>query len=360
MDRRDNATKILLALSCVEELSCKKKHALIDSVDDVEELVEMLNEPLVCRVLGDDNAKAFNRHFEDIDRIINELEKREIHWLTYLDDEYPSSLVDLYENPIVLFVKGNVDALKMRCISVVGTRRPTRYGSKVAEEFSREFSRAGLCVVSGLARGVDGIAHKACVDNDGVTIAVFAGGLDIIYPAEHRGLAENILAKGGALISEYPLGAKPLQYHFPERNRIVSALSEAVFLPQAAKKSGSLITMRLAIEQGKEIFIVPAGIYDEESEGANALLREMPHALVISPEDVLDALHIKREFVEKEPIELTLVENQILEALKDGDKHFEELLEETKLNVSELTNVLFELEIEGLLNKISGNYYSLL
>lgn len=165
------------------------------------------------------------------------MQKREIHWITYLDDEYPQTLCDVYDKPVVLFAKGNVDALKMRIISVVGTRRPTRYGAKVAEEFSREFARAGLCIASGLARGVDGIAHKACVDNASPTIAVFASGLDVIYPAEHRGLADSILSNGGLLLSEYPLGTKPLQYHFPDRNRIVSGISEAVFLPQAAKRA---------------------------------------------------------------------------------------------------------------------------
>lgn len=359
MDRLDISTKILLALQCVEELSNKKKLALLDCFDDVEELVEQCNTPQIIKTLGADKAKEFYDCYDKVDRTINELKKREIHWITYMDSEYPQNLLELYDKPIMLFVKGNVDTLNMRCISVVGTRRPTRYGSKVAEEFSREFARAGLCVVSGFARGIDGIAHKACIDNGLPTIAVFAGGLDVIYPAEHRGLLDGILANGGAIVSEYPLGTKPLQYHFPERNRIVSGLSEAIFLPQAAKKSGSLITMRLAIEQGKEIFVVPGNIYDEESEGGNELLREMPHALAIKPEDVLDALHLAREVVNKEPIELSLVENQILEALKDGEKHFEELLQQTELNVGELTNVLFELEIEGLISKISGNYYVL-
>lgn len=360
MDKFDNATKVLLALSLVDELSNKKKLTLIDSFDDICEMVENVNRSIVSKVLGDDKAKEFYEQYESVDSKISWLEKNEIHWITYLDEEYPQRLLELCDKPVLLFAKGNVDALSMRSIAVVGTRRPTRYGSRVAEDFSREFARAGLCIVSGLARGVDGIAHKACIDNASATIAVFASGLDVIYPAEHRGLVDNILANDGLIVSEYPPGTKPLQYHFPERNRIVSGICEAVFLPQAAKKSGSLITTRLAIEQGKEIFVVPANIYDTESEGGNELLREIPHALAIKPEDVLDALHLEREFVEKEPIELSLVQNQILEALKDGDKHFEDLLEETNLNVSELTNVLFELEIEGLLNKISGNYYSLL
>ena len=357
MDKFDQNTKVLIALQCVEELSNKRKIALLEEFDEPSELEESFARGIVEKNLGD-NAKEFFAKLGKIDAILEDLQKREIHWLTYLDEDYPKALCDVYDKPIALFAKGNLDALAMRKISVVGTRRPTRYGAKVAEEFSREFARAGLCVVSGFARGIDGIAHKACVDNGTATIAVFACGLDVVYPAEHRGLMDGILANGGLLMSEYPLGTKPLQYHFPDRNRIVSGLSEAVFLPQAAKKSGSLITMRLAIEQGKEIFVVPGNIYDEENQGGNDLLREMPHALAISPEDVLDALHVQREVVVKEPVQLSLVESSILDDLHDGEKHFEELLADTGLNVADLTNVLFNLEIEGLVVKSAGNYYS--
>ncbi len=358
MDRLDDNTKTLLALRYVEELANKKKCALLDEVDEPCELCEAYSKPIVQKILGD-HADEFFANVAKIETIAENMQKREVHWLTYLDDDYPQSLCDVYDKPIVLFAKGNIDALKMRIISVVGTRRPTRYGAKVAEDFSREFARAGLCIASGLARGVDGIAHKACVDNSSPTIAVFASGLDVIYPAEHRGLVDGILASGGLLISEYPLGTKPLQYHFPDRNRIVSGISEAVFLPQAAKKSGSLITMRLAIEQGKEIFVTPGNVYDEENAGSNELLREMPHALAISPEDVLDALHVEREVIGKEPVQLDLVQSRILDALHDGEKHFEELLAETGLSVADLTNVLFNLEIDGLVQKTAGNFYAL-
>ncbi len=359
MDARDLSSKVLFALQYVEELSCKKKLALLDCVDEPEELADGINKPVVYKLLGEEKAAEFYEKLAAFDKLADELAKREIHWITYLDAEYPTRLNELFDKPILLFAKGNVSALNADSIAVVGTRRPTRYGSRVAQEFAGEFAKAGLCVISGLARGVDGIAHKACIDCSGTTIAVFASGLDIVYPAEHRGLADNILANGGTLVSEYPVGTKPLQYHFPERNRIVSGLARAVFLPQAAKKSGSLITMRLAIEQGRDIFAVPSNVYDEESAGNNELLREMPHALVISPEDVLDAMRVAREVVKKQPIELSLMENAILEALHDDEKHFEELIEETSLGVSELTNLLFNLEIEGLIVKTAGNYYAL-
>lgn len=358
IDSNMPAQKTLLALSMVEELSIKKKHTLIESVPDICQVELQGVRKQVFDILLDENATAFYRHLDNVDDYIDTLKARDIHYITYLDDEYPDSLLDIHDFPLVLFFKGSIDAICSKGIAVVGTRRPTRYGAKVAQEFSNEFAKAGLTIISGLARGIDSIAHKSAIEQNAPTVAVFASGLDVVYPAEHRGLVDNILTSGGAIVSEYPLGTKPLQYHFPERNRIVSGLSRAVFLPQAAAKSGSLITMRLAIEQGKDIFITPGNIYDEESMGCNSLLREMPHALAISPEDVLDCLHIAREVVVKQEVQLSIVESIIIEALRDDEKHFEELLELTSLSVSELTGVLFDMELEGLIVKTQGNYYS--
>lgn len=357
IDGTNQVEKTLIALQYVEELSYKKKATLIDVVGNIESIPQ--NRKAVYDVLGDNHATEFFRNLDKIDDIIAKLRAIDAHWVTYLDDEYPDSLRGIYDPPFVLFFKGSIDAIRSHGIAVVGTRRPTRYGAKVAQEFSNEFAKAGLCIISGLARGVDSIAHKACVDNQSPTVAVMACGLDICYPAEHKGLLTAILENGGAVATEYPLGTKPLQYHFPERNRIVSGLSRAVFLAQAAEKSGSLITTRHAIEQGKDVFAVPANIYDEESAGNNQLLREIPHALAVKPEDVLDALHISREVVKEKQIELSFVESAILDALRDGDKHFEDLLEVTALNVSELTGVLFDLELNGLIDKLAGNYYAL-
>ncbi len=357
MDSKNLTAKALIALQYVDELGYKKKAALLGLIKDPSVLPS--EKSLVRKVLGDSQAEEFFKNYAAVDGIIETMERKNVHWTVYTDDDYPEFLYNLEDRPHVLFVKGNFEALKRDCIGIVGSRRPTHYGEKVAEEFSREFANAGLTVVSGFARGIDGIAHKACVACAKPTVAVFACGIDVCYPAEHRGLAEGILLNGGALVSEYPLGTKPLQYHFPERNRIISGLSRAVFLAQAAKKSGSLITVRFAIEQGKEVFAVPGNIYAAESEGANELLREIPDALVISPEDVLDALHVKREYVEKHTVELTLCESQIVEALHDGEAHFEELLAVTGMGVGDLTNALFNLELNGMIQNTGGNYYSL-
>ena len=287
------------------------------------------------------------------------MERNEVSWITFYDEEYPEQLREIYDFPLVLFAKGNTSLLNSDCIAVVGTRTPTRYGQKVADSFTRDFARAGLTIVSGFARGVDSIAHKACVVTESPTIAVFACGLDTCYPAEHKGLYDSILIAGGLIVTEYPLGTKPLQYHFPERNRIISGLSRGVFLPEATLKSGSLITARLSIEQGKELFIVPGNINSPESEGTNKLLQEMPHALVISTEDVLSRLGVRAVSVETEVVELNICETLVVEALHDRELHFEELLELTSLSAGELSTMLMNLEINGIIEHTGGNYYSL-
>ncbi len=360
MNNTDQKTKVLLALCCVQELSVKKKTEFLDVFDEPEIICQADCKKSVERILGFDMATKFFDQLEKVDDTICSLSKRGIDWISIFDEEYPQNLQNIYNAPIMLFAKGDTNLLKRDTIAVVGTRRPTRYGQKIADEFTREFAKAGLCVVSGFARGVDSIAHKSCIDAGGQTIAVFASGLDVCYPAEHRGLLDAILEKGGLIVSEYPLGTKPLQYHFPERNRIISALARALFLPEAGKKSGSLITVNLATEQGKEIYITPGNIYQEECAGSNEYLRNAPHALVICAEDVLDGMRIVREVCEQEAVELSLMENVIVEALHDGELHFEQLLDATSLSVGDLTEALFNLQLNGIVNQLSGNFYELI
>ena len=351
--------KILLALACVNELGLKKRTSLLDAVADANELVSKDAKPLVFKIFGDEQATEFFDNLAKIDEIIKTLQAKDVDFVTILDDDYPDKLREIYDAPQVLFLKGNKELLRMDSIAVVGTRKPTRYGAKIADTFAREFAEAGLVVVSGFARGIDATAHKACVTVGQKTIAVFACGIDVCYPAEHRGLYDAILQNDGLLVSEYPLGAKPLQYHFPDRNRIISGLARAVFLPEAAKNSGSLITTRLAIEQGKEIFITPGNIFMDEAAGSNELLKEMPHAMVFSADDVLDSMRVNREVRVKEAVELDFAESQIVDALHDSELHFEELLDITGLGVAELTNTLINMELNGIVVQTSGNYYIL-
>lgn len=351
--------KNITALQYVEELSLKKKTDLLGVFPDPSVWSSTDNAAKAAAILGDKQYSEFLRNLSRIDDIMNEMERAEVSYVTCFDAEYPERLREIHAYPIALFMKGNTALINSRSIAVVGTRTPTRYGAKVCDSFTREFARAGLTVVSGFARGVDGIAHRACVDTDSPTVAVFACGLDHCYPSEHKGMYDALLAHGGLAISEYPLGTPPLQYHFPERNRIISGLSDGVFVPEATVKSGSLITARLAVEQGKELFVVPGNINSPESEGTNKLLQEMPHSIVIEPQDVFDRLRVSAPVKVEEVVELTLADTLVTEALHDKELHFEELLEVTGLSAGELNNLLINLELNGIIEHTSGNYYSL-
>lgn len=359
MNGKTTADKALIALQYVEELSLKKKRELLEQLPDPSVWSAERNADLLKRILGDKQKNGFLTNLSRISDLFDKMTAADVDYVTCFDEEYPNRLREIYDYPLVLFMKGNSALLNTDCIAVVGTRTPTRYGAKVCDSFTREFSRAGLTVVSGFARGVDGTAHRACADSESPTIAVFACGVDVCYPAEHKGLMEAILSRNGLVVTEYPLGTPPMQYHFPERNRIISGLSCGVFIPEATVKSGSLITARLAVEQGKELFVVPGNINSPESEGTNKLLQEMPHSLVIEPQDVFDRLNIRISAKQDEIIELTLAETLITEALHDKELHFEELLDAAGLSAGELNNLLINLELNGIIEQTSGNYYCL-
>lgn len=360
MTLTDIAKKSIIALACVEELALKKKRELLVALPSPEEWTASKNSKTLTAILGDETKAKFLSKFSRIDDIIERTKASECSIVTFFDETYPETLRTIDAFPLVLFTLGNQSLLNSDCIAVVGTRTPTRYGAKVCDSFTREFSRAGLCVVSGFARGVDTIAHKACVELDAPTIAVFASGVDYCYPPENKGLKEAIIKSGGLIMSEYQPGTRPLQYHFPERNRIISGLARGVFIPEATSKSGSLITARCAVEQGKELFVVPGNINSPESEGTNRLLQEMPHALTIEAQDVFDRLNIcSSASPERSVYEMNMTESLIIESLHDHELHFEELLEISGLAVGELTTTLMNLELNGIIEQTSGNYYSL-
>ncbi|MGN1096421.1 MAG: DNA-processing protein DprA [Christensenellales bacterium] len=297
---------------------------------------------------------------ENVNYLLDELDKKQIKLLSIFDEEYPTSLKNIDNSPKLLYLKGNADLLNTPCIAVVGTRKPTRYGIKVTEDFVREFALNGLTVVSGMARGLDTVAHKTCIELEKPTIAVFGSGVEVCYPAENRWLYDAILKSGGLLVSEYKPDVKPLQFHFPERNRIICGLSNGVFIAEASLKSGSIISARLAVEQGKELFVVPGNVNSEASMGTNALIKEMQGAITLSPSDVLETLNVKiAKPIERETVQLSFYAQKAVEALYEGELHFEELLSKVDVSASELTSLLTELEIMGIVVRLAGNYYAL-
>lgn len=211
-----------------------------------------------------------------------------IEEISIKNNKYPNQLKNIYDPPAKLYVLGNRSILNQRNFAIVGSRKATQYGKKIAMQISKELAENGLNVVSGLAIGIDSYAHLGClqVKDAGKTIAVLGSGLDVIYPKENRKLAEQIINSGGCIISEYPIGSKIEKNNFPQRNRIISGLSEGILVVEASQKSGALITAEFGAEQGKEVFAVPGDINKEQSEGCNLLIKDGAN-VVTSSQDII-------------------------------------------------------------------------
>lgn len=244
-------------------------------------------------------------------------------------------------------------------IAIVGSRKVTAYGKSVTAQLAGELARGGVVVVSGLALGIDGIAHRAALDAGGLTIAILAGGLDKIYPGTHYQLAQQIVAQGGALISEYPLGTPSLKYNFIERNRLVSGLSRAVLITEAAEKSGTLHTATFALEQGRDVLAVPGNITSPQSAGTNRLIKTgaMPVTCI---EDVFRALDIRSQpKLRIRPRGSNSEEQAIIDLLAQGEDDGAVLLEKTALEVVKFNQALTMLEITGKIRSLGANKWML-
>lgn len=312
------------------------------------------------RVVGERTAERIASASVDeaeLKKLEKDIERKDIKRILFGDEEYPESLRIIDDPPPVLYTSGDKSLLKNRALAVVGSRTPTKHGERAAYMFSEVLARCSLTIVSGLARGIDAAAHRAALEAGGKTIAVLGTGVDVVYPTENRALYSAIVEKG-LVISEYAPGTKAVPYHFPERNRIISGLAEAVLIPEAREKSGALITADYAIKQGKELFIVPSSVYTELARGSNRLLKELQGAMVLSPDDVIEAMGLYRApDTEASVMELDVDEEKITDRLKRGDAHFEELLALTRLKVSELNALLTGMELKGLIHKAENNYY---
>ena len=297
-------------------------------------------------------------NYAHADTVIEYMSRRGMTAVTYCSEGYPEALRDLYDPPAVLYCRGNTALLSdmSRNIAVVGTHRITRYGKDVTACFVRAFAESGLCVVSGMARGVDTLAHRTALDCGADTVAVLGCGADVPYPPENAGLLKEIAEKG-LVVSEYPPGTPPHGYRFPERNRIISALSFGVLVTEAGAKSGSLITADCAIEQGKELYVVPGNVFSGASEGCNLKIKECQGAAVTTPSDILGDK--RRKSAKELGVQLSIEQTRILEMLAEEESvHFSDLLQKSGLSTGELSALLSEMEIYGMVNKLSGNYYS--
>src|SRR6266849_3018715 len=289
--------------------------------------------------------------------------------LNWTDPEYPQTLLQIYDPPVMLYVRGDAEVLNLPSISIVGTRRPTLYGTQMAERLGRELAARGLVVVSGMARGIDAIGHQGALAVNGRAIGVLGTGIDVCYPKENRKLYEKVLERG-AIISEFPLGTHPAPENFPVRNRIVAGMPLGVVVVEGAQYSGSLITSRLAMEFSREVYGVPGNATQPTSFAPNQLIKQGAK-LVTSWEDVVEELptDIRAELFPVEPTTaeqratlfaeaLSPTERKLYDLLStDAARHVDELVEESELNSSEVLAALFELEMKGIVRQMPGKQF---
>ena len=295
-----------------------------------------------------------------LDAEIEKLERYKVKVLACEDPSYPPRLKQIYDYPPVLYVRGNLLSQDEPCLAVVGTRRPTIYGRQVTEEIVADLARSKITIVSGLARGIDSIAHRATLDAGGRTIAVFASGLDIVYPAENVKLAQAIM-ESGALLSEYPLGIRPKAENFPLRNRIMSGLSLGVLVVEAGERSGALITAHQAVEQNREVFAIPGSILSPSSKGTNRLIQEGAK-LVHDFADILEELNltmVTQQLEIKEFLPADETESVILKQLTSEPNHIDEICRRSGLTAPEASSTLAILELKGVAKQVGNMNYVL-
>jgi len=283
--------------------------------------------------------------------------------ITVKDDDYPKRLIDIYDPPALLYVRGELRREDGLAVAIVGSRKTAPYGRWITEKMGEDLARHGVTVVSGMARGIDSVAHKGAIQGGGRTIAVLGCGVDIIYPSENRNLFHQII-EHGAVISEFPMGSPPEGGHFPKRNRIISGLSMGVVIVQASAESGSLITAGYALEQGRDVFAVPGNVGAEGSRGTNRLIKDGAK-LVESSEDILEEIlpQWRREegaAQEREARGPDLAEDEeiLYKLLGETPLHIDAIIRESQLDPGKVSSLLLNLELKGLISQWPGKCFS--
>jgi len=353
-----------VALNLVLSDSLRSAQKVAAHFPDLEDIFRASSKKLTALGLEKEKAETLTspRLIERALRTVAWLAKKGYFILTVDDPDYPSYLREIFDPPFVLYGAGRPEVLKEPAVAVVGARRPTPYGKAVAEKLTRDLAASGLVVVSGLARGIDSIAHWGALDS-GRTMAVLGSGLDDVYPPENKGLFRKI-AEEGAVVTEFPPDMPPLSFHFPLRNRIISGLSLATVVVEATRQSGSLITARLSLEQNREVMAVPGSLTSDLSRGTNWLIKSGAK-LVETWEDVVEELPspVRERFLSLRPEEkrmpaMSPEEKRLFDRLSvDTPVHIDELVEAADASVSEMLGLLLHLELKGLIRQMPGKRF---
>jgi len=356
----------LLRLSQVPGVGNARLRALISHFKSPQAVFNASARELIA-VPGIEEKTARNiLHFRDGSRYADDelrrLRQCDGRIVTLWDHEYPENLRRIYDPPTHLYVLGSLKDIDKYSIAVVGTRNPTAYGKMVAERFSAELSALGLTVVSGLARGIDTVAHAAALDRR--TVAVIGSGLDVIYPPENKNLAEQI-TRNGAVVSEFEMGAQPDAEHFPRRNRIISGLTLGTLVVETNVDGGAMLTARWALDQNREVFAIPGPVTDKRNIGSNTLIKRGEAELVRGTEDILEQLSSKlrpllRErdaYETKTEPQLTLFEKKIHDVLEEEPMHIDAIASRAAISVSDSLVQLLSLEFKGLVRQLPGKMF---
>ncbi len=255
------------AISMIEQITNKQIEMLLKKSKKPQDIFKLTKDELSNLGLSDSQSKQIlNTNIESLLLEQEKLKNEDVSFIIKKDKLYPKNLNKIYDPPYWLYVKGNSSILNSKSIAVIGSRNSSKYGETISKRIAYYIAKQSVCVVSGLARGIDTMAHWGCVAGDGITVAVLGSGIDYIYPQENINLCNKIIEKGGAIISEFPMNEKPRPENFPKRNRIISGLSEKIVVVEASKRSGTFITVDFALEQGKEVYAIPGNITSINSE----------------------------------------------------------------------------------------------
>ncbi|MEX0720646.1 MAG: DNA-processing protein DprA [Balneolaceae bacterium] len=364
--------RVLIALSIIPGLGLKRGRELIRNSEDASEIFNYSKSKL-RNIQGIGEASALSilsfDEWEKVDEIIKKTNKIGARIITLADPEYPPLLKQIYDPPLLFWMKGNPEALNLPGIAVVGTRNPSPYGKKMAVKITTELAEQGLCIFSGLAYGIDSIAHKAALDVNAPTVAVLGSGIDNLYPQKNANLANEIIRKGGAVISEFPLGAKPDAGNFPVRNRIVSGMSLGVLVIESGIKGGSMITADLGLDQNREIFALPHLLVNPSGTGCNFLIKRGAAKLVQTVDDILEELPVEKshettaeqvqEKAHWKSADLDELSKSICEVLEEKAYQVDDMADKLKLNTSQLLVALLQLEMADLVSQKAGKIFEL-
>lgn len=364
-----------VALHLIDNLGAQRIRLLLQHVEHPQLIFRLKRHELESiHGIGPKTANdilSFNA-WNEVDRVLEKTKRIGADLMTYWDEDYPKLLYEIYDPPLLLWIKGDRAVLNTDSIAIVGTRKAGKYGRKMAKIFAEGLVQQGLAIISGLAYGIDGVAHKATVDAGGKTVAVLGSGIDWIYPSDHKGLAAKIVESGGAVISEFPLGTAPEMGNFPVRNRIVSGMTLGTLVVESGIEGGSMITATSALDQNREVFVIPHRLGHPNSEGCNSLIKRGMGKLVQNVEDILNEIKVhfhheaagnetkaktqKKTWKSRDLDDLSI---RICEALEEQSLHIDSLAEQLEMESHQLLSKLLELEMQHCIKQTAGKNFEL-